>query len=346
MRQVFIILLIIFTIVSPASALEFEAPEAPDPAQQYLDDDAQTFAEGIWFVIRSAIRQLQPDLAEAGKTCLSLLAVMLLVSIMRSYSGVSKQIVDLVSALCVATALLHAANSMIMLGTQTVTQISDYNKLLLPVMTASLAAQGGTTSSAALYTGTAFFNALLSSGIANLIVPMIYIHMIMCIGYRAIGEEMLKNLRDLTKWLITWSLKIILYVFTGYLSITGVVSGTTDAAALKATKLTLSGIVPVVGNIVSDASETILVGAGVLKNAVGVYGLLVIAALWIGPFIQIGTQYLLLKLLSAVSTAFGSKEAGGLIKDFSSIMGILVAMTGTVCLLVLVSVVCYLRGVG
>lgn len=346
MRKFLIIAITLFAFSVSVSALEYTAPTVPDSAQPYMAEDPESFADGLWYIIKSGIKVLQPSLAEAGKVCLTLIAIMLLASIIKYFTGASKQIVDLSSALCVATTLLQSSNSMIRLGTQTVDQISDYGKLLLPVMTAALAAQGGTTTSAALYTGTAFFNTILSSAITNLIVPMIYVNMVLCIGYSAIGEEILKNIRNFSKWLIIWSLKIILYVFTGYLSITGVVSGTTDAAALKAAKLTVSGVVPVVGNIVSDASETILVSAGMLKNTAGVYGLLAIAAVWIGPFIQIGTQYLLLKLACAVCATFGPKESVGLIKDFSGIMGILVAMTSSVCLLLLVSIICHLKGVG
>lgn len=209
-----------------------------------------------------------------------------------------------------------------------------------------MAAQGGTTGSAALYAGTALFDTVLSTAITGLIVPMIYIFLCLAVANSAIGEDVLKKLRDFVKWLMTWCLKIILYVFTGYIGITGVVSGTTDAAALKAAKITISSVVPVVGNILSDASEAVLVSAGVMKSAAGIYGLLAILALWIEPFLRIGVQYLLLKISAAVCGVFGNKETTALIQDFSGAMGMLLAMTGTVCLLLLISTVCFMKGVG
>ena len=145
---------------------------------------------------------------------------------------------------------------------------------------------------------------------------------------------------------MTWSLKTILYIFTGYLSITGVIAGTADAAAVKAAKITISGVVPVVGGILADASEAVIVGAGVMKNAVGVYGLLAVAAILITPFLQIGAQYLLLKLTAALCGVFGVKEASDLIEDFSAAMGVLLGMTGTVSFLMLISTICFMRGMG
>ena len=104
-------------------------------------------------------------------------------------------------------------------------------------------------------------------------------------------------------------------------------------------------MVPVIGGMLSDASEAILVSAGIVKGAVGLYGLLAVLAIWIQPFLQIGAQYLLLKLTAAICGVFGTKQASDLIQDFSTAMGFLLAMTGTMCLLLLISTVCFVKGV-
>ena len=158
--------------------------------------------------------------------------------------------------------------------------------------------------------------------------------------------QRLKKVKDFIKWLMTWGLKIVLYIFTGYIGITGVVSGATDAAAVKAAKLTLTGMVPVVGGILSDASEAVLVGAGIMKNAAGIYGMLAIIAIVLTPFMRIGVQYLLLKLAAAVCSAFECKTATELIDSFSGAMGLLLGMTGAMCVMLLVSVACFMKGVG
>ncbi len=345
MRRIILLVLIIASMVIPVSAMEFTAPMAPESAQEYMPEDNESFAEGLWYVIRSAISKLQPSLAEGAGVCLSLIAIVLLVTMLQNFSDRAKRVAQLAGTLGIGVVLLQPTNSLITLGINTITALSDYGKLLLPVMAGALAAQGGVAASTALYTGTALFDSILSSAVSTLMVPMLYIHLCLCIANSVVGEALLKNLRDFIKWAMTWCLKIILYTFTGYLSITGVVSGTADAAAVKAAKLAISGAVPVVGSILSDASETILVSAGVMKSAVGVYGLLAILAVWIGPFLQIGSQYLLLKLTAAVCSVIGTKESTTLIADFSGAMGMLLAMTGTICLLLLISTVCIMKGV-
>ena len=173
-----------------------------------------------------------------------------------------------------------------------------------------------------------------------------YLFLALSAANGAIGENILGKLRDLVKNVVSWSLKTILTVFTTYMTVTGVVSGTTDAAALKATKVTISSVVPVVGGILSDASEAVLVSAGLMKNAAGIYGILAVLAVFLSPFLKIGVHYLILKLTAAVCGIFGEKGLTELIGDFSTAMGLLLAMTGSECLLLLISTVCFLKGVG
>ena len=103
-------------------------------------------------------------------------------------------------------------------------------------------------------------------------------------------------------------------------------------------------MVPFVGGIISDASETILISASIMKNAAGVYGILAIIAVFIGPFLKIGAQYLILKITGSMCMLFSNKQASDLIKDFSTGMGMVLGMLGTIGLLLLVSVVCFMKG--
>lgn len=346
MRKLLILILMLALLALPASALEIEAPEPTGEAASQMPEDTTNFASGILQIFAKAIQTLQPELKDAAGICLSVIAVVLLTSCVSVIPGKSEKTIRLVCALAIGTILLQRTSTLLSLGTQTVTQLSDYGKLLLPAMTAALAAQGGTTSAVALYAGTAVFDTVLSILIVKLLVPLVYVYLALCIANSATGDKILKKLRDFIKWLMTWGLKTILYVFTGYMSITGVVSGVTDAAAVKAAKLTISGTIPVVGSILSDASEAVILGAGVMKSAVGVYGLLAVSAIWIAPFLKIGAQYLLLKLTAAVCGVFGVEEGSELVADFSGAMGLVLGMTGAVSFLLLISTVCFMKGMG
>ena len=346
MRKAAIFVVLIIILAVPVKALDLSAPIVPPSGADRMPSQTQNFGEAVMEILGDALSYFRPDLREAALSCAGVLAGCVALSMLSSFPGHRKGVTEVVGTLITAGILLRATHSLIALGGDTVAEISEYGKLLLPVMAAALAAQGGVTSAAAIYTGTAAFDALLSALISKTLVPLIYLFLALAVGCGALEDPMLKKLRDGIKWSVCWCLKTILYVYTGYISVTGVVSGTTDAGILKAAKLTISGAVPVVGGILSDASEAVLVSAGTVKNAAGIYGLLAILAVWIGPFLRIGAHYLIMKALGLVCGAFGIKSLSELVGDFSTAMGLLLAMTGTVCLMLIISTVCFMKGVG
>ena len=319
-------------------------PTAPDSALGLMPQDTSDLGGSILSMLQKAFVELNPQIVRSAGICLCLIAAVMLIAILKQLPGKSVSVVEFAGVLAVAGLLLHQTNSLVRMASDTVVELSEYGKLLLPVMTAALASQGGVTGSAALYTGTAVFDAVLSSAIGKLLIPLVYIFLTASVVCAATGEELLQKLRDLVKWLMTWGLKTILYIFTGYMGLTGVITGTADEAAVKATRLTMSGMIPVVGGILSDASEAVIIGAGMMKNAAGVYGMLALIGIWITPFLHIGISYLLLKLSAVVCESFGVKRISGLIKNFSEAMGLLLGMTAAVCILLLISIICFMKG--
>lgn len=345
MKRGVIVLAVIFLLAIPVQGMEFTAPAAPEEALEYLPEDTENFGEGLWYIIKSGLSKAKPEISEAAGVCICLIAASLMTGVLIEIAGNVKPMVELVACTITAIILFQPMNSLINLGAQTVREVSQYGELLLPVMTGAMAAQGGVAKSGALYAATAAFNAVLAGGISSLLIPLVYIFLALSIAGNLFPQILLKEILKFLKWLIAWLLKTILYVFTGYISITGVVGGATDATVLKATKLTISGMVPLVGNILSDASEAVLVSAGLMKNAAGIYGLLTVTAIWIGPFMKIGIQYLMLKIASGICGIFGTKRMSELINDFSGAMGLMLAMTGAVSMIFVISTICFMKGV-
>ena len=82
-----------------------------------------------------------------------------------------------------------------------------------------------------------------------------------------------------------------------------------------------------------------------LRGAMGIYGILAILAVFLEPFCRIGIQYLILRAAAAFCGLFAPKAVTTVIADFSEVMRMLLGMTGAICVLGLVSTVCFLKGV-
>lgn len=323
--------------------MEFSAPEPPDSAAKYLPEEADSFGEGLWNILQSAFETIAPSLTEASHICLRVFAAVLIAGLVSQFS--TSPAIELAGVAAVAALLLEPSRSLIELGVDTVQDLQSYGKLLLPVMASSLAAQGGVTSSTALYVGTAVLDAVLSAAVTSVMIPMVWAFLALAIAHAAVGEPLLGKFRDLLRWAMEWALKLTLYVFTGYMAVTGVVSGTADAAAGKAARIAVSGAVPVVGGILSDAADAVLLAASTLGSGAGIWGILTVLAIFCAPAIRIGVQYLLLKATAAIGETLGGLRCASLISDFTTAMGLLMALVSTQTTLLLISAVCFLRGV-
>lgn len=342
-------LLILFLCMAlfpvPADALELEPPDVPYQYRDRMPENTDDLLQGFQELLYDALNTLRPDLHEALRISTGMLSAALLVSLLQTVSSSGSHIGEMTGVVIISVILLKNTGAMIMLAAETVKQTCEYGKLLLPVMTTALAAQGGITTSGVLYAGTAFFTAILQGILDSILVSGVYLYLALSIGSAASGEKLLNRMGIMLKQFISWCLRVLLIIFTSYLSLTRVVSGTTDAAALKAAKVSMSSFIPVVGGILSDASEAVLVSAGLMKNAAGIYGILATLAVFLHPFLKIGLHYLILKLTGGITAVFGRAPMAAVLDAFSNAMALLLAMTGAGCLMILISTVCFMKGV-
>ena len=333
-------------LVLPVNASEISAPEVLPSGQDIMPENTDSFGNGLWELLQNSTKLIRPDLQEASKTCGLVVFTAMLFSILPLISDRMGLMTSAAGTVSIAAVMLKQTNAMILMASETARDILDYGKLLCQVMTVALAAQGGVTESSVLYIGTTVFITILHGIITKIMIPLIFFYLAFSVGHGAIGDDFLKRTADTLKNLQIWVLKSLLVVFTTYMSISGAVSGTTDQAALKTAKVVMSSAVPVVGSILSDSSEAVLVSMGVIKNGVGVYGMLAVLSVFAGPFVKIGMHYLLLKFSGILCGVFGNKQMASLAESFSSAMSILLAVIAAGCVLVLISTVCFLKGAG
>ena len=149
---------------------------------------------------------------------------------------------------------------------------------------------------------------------------------------------MLRRRRGLRKC-VTWALTALMLAFTGFLSVTGAATSAADALATQLTRSAISAAVPVVGSIISDATGAVLAGAGMLKGAIGVFGLLAVLAICLTPFLTMAVQYLLYKLAAFLAGTIAQEPLAELIAALGSAFGLLLGMTGSCALSLLISII-------
>jgi len=182
MNKLLFLLLLLSFLTIRADALELEPPEVPETGIELMPKDTSSFLDGLSELLRNALGKIRPDLREASRIAASVVSAGTVLSVLQSFSGCAKRAATVAGIFAAASILLAGTDSLIHLAVYTIRELSDYGKLLLPVMTAAMAAQGGAATSAALYTGTAMFDMILSTLISKLLVPMVQLFLALAIG--------------------------------------------------------------------------------------------------------------------------------------------------------------------
>lgn len=299
--------------------------------------------EGLEALLDTGTRELSGAVRTAARSGALLLVILLFCSLAESVgeeagkSGIKAA--SLAGTLAVTAVAVADVNSLLGLGTGAIGRMASFANVLLPIVAAVTAATGAVTGAAARQMAAALFSNLLIDLINGFLVPLLYGYIAASVAQAALGREELKRMADLLKWAVTTLITILMIAFVSYLTASGVVAGTADAAAVKAAKFAISGAVPVVGGILSDAAETVLASAGVLQGTVGVFGMVTILGICLAPLLRLAVHYLAYKLVAALSCALGSGPPCTLVDRLSSAFGLVLGMTGACCLLLLITLV-------
>ena len=104
-------------------------------------------------------------------------------------------------------------------------------------------------------------------------------------------------------------------------------------------RFTLFYTTGILGSVISDVSETLLSGAVVLKNAIGIYGFVGAIALCLVPFVTAAIRYLAFKLLTVTASGVSNGRMGKLLSAIAESYSMALGLLGTCCMLLFLSFV-------
>lgn len=342
MRVFFTICLLCLVLCPGAAAAEPEIPgldQLWETAQGYGVTEGEDLEGGLSNLFQDAWSNLGDLLRRSTVTAGKLLAIAALCALARGAGEDNLQAVEITGALAITALTVSDMGAMIGLGRDTIGKMNIFSDVLLPVMAVLTAATGQATGAAVRQGATMLFVQLLLSLVDGVLIPLIYAYMAVCCAQAAVDSPGLGKIAALLKGAAQGLLTGVLLAFVGYLTASGAIAGTADAAAIKAAKLAMGRMIPVVGSILADAAESVLAGAGILKGTVGAAGLLVVLAICITPFLRLGLHYLTYKVAAALTATIASPRLSQLVDSIGSAFGLVLGMTGACALLLLFSLV-------
>ena len=132
-------------------------------------------------------------------------------------------------------------------------------------------------------------------------------------------------------------------LFVGVVSLEGTMASSVDGITAKTTKAVVSSAIPVVGKILGDAVDSVLGCGVILKNAVGLVGVIIILGICILPIIKLATLSFAYKLLAGLIQPLADGKVTNLLEQISDIFKIFLAILTSISFMIIIGTTLVLK---
>lgn len=221
----------------------------------------------------------------------------------------------IVCSCCVMVLCLKSFMDIYQICSNAVDTMTVTMQALLPILVPLLITMGGFTSGGILnpfiVTAITIFNSVLQ----RLIMPAIYISCIFILVNSLSEKDYVKKLALLIRGMAVTVMGLLVTLFSGLTIVQGLVTKTADGMLAKTAKYSVDNFVPIVGGFAADSLDLILSCAAIIKNGIGIFGLMIIITLLVIPMIKILAVALVFKISAVVIEPIGNKTISDCVNE-------------------------------
>ncbi|MBM6617332.1 stage III sporulation protein AE [Bacillus suaedaesalsae] len=176
---------------------------------------------------------------------------------------------------------------------------------LIPLLLALIAVSGGVISAAFFHPIIIFLMNTSGLLIQYVVLPLLFLAALLSIVSTLSDHYKVTQLADLLRKTAIALLGIFLTVFLGVISVQGASSAVADGITIRTAKFITGNFIPVVGRMFTDATDTVLSASALLKNTVGIVGVVILLLIAAFPAIKVLSLALIFKFAAAILQPLG-----------------------------------------
>lgn len=282
------------------------------------------------------------------KPIVSILAIIVIHSILKSVSENLEndeigKLIYYVQYILIVTIIMTNFSDIVKLVQDTTNNLISFMNMLVPLLITLMLYTGSITTSSVIEPIILFMINFIGNIIQNLIIPLVLILTSLVIISKISDRVQIDRLSKFLKSGIVWFLGIILTIFVGVVSLEGTISSSVDGITAKTAKTVVSSAIPVVGKILGDAVDTVLGCGIILKNAVGLVGVIIVIGICIMPILKLAVLSIFYKLLATLIQPVADGKIVNLIEQIGDIFKIFLGILSAISVMLIIGTTLVLR---
>lgn len=294
-------------------------------------------------LLKNIFPLLETEIKEALKVMGSILIIVLIHSVLKSISDNLNnksvaQITYYVQYILIATVIMTNFSSIIILSKEAVGNMISFIQLLFPLLMTLMLASGSVVSVNLVQPIILFIINLISNIFQSIIIPIILVGTALAIVSKISDRIQIDKLSKFLKSSSVWVIGILLTIFVGVLSIEGTLGSSVDGITAKTAKAAVSSFIPVVGKVLGDAVDTVIGCSAILKNAIGIVGVIVVIAICITPILKLAIITIIYHLTAALCEPIADSKIVSLISQMADTFKILLAIVCSISVMLIIGI--------
>lgn len=248
------------------------------------------------------------------------------------------QITYYVQYILIVTLIMTNFAQIISMVKDSVQNLVGFMDCLIPILITLMVTTGNIVSANLLQPIILFIITFIGNFMNSIILPLVLVSTALGIVSKISDRIQIDKLSKFFKSSVVWVLGVVLTLFVGIVSVEGTLSSSVDGITAKTTKAAVSSFIPVVGKILGDAVDTVIGCSSILKNAVGIVGVVIIIGICVIPIIKLTVLMVIYYLGAAVCQPIADEKIIKLLDQMGDTFKTLLAILCSISVMFIIGV--------
>ena len=285
---------------------------------------------------------LLENLAAERDTMIHVVLLVLLASLFSNFSkvfnnGQMGEISFYIVYMLLLAALVHSFGTLSIEISEGLTGFVTFMKALMPSYFLAVTAATGSATAMVFYEVVLVLVYVVQVIFLKGVLPGIHIYVLLQLVNFLHSEDFLSKMAELVRTIVEWVMRTCIAVVIGMQIIQNMISPAIDTLKRDVIGKTAAAI-PGIGNAINGVTEVALGTAVLVRNGLGVIGIIVILCVGLPPVIRLGMTTLLYKLLAAIVQPISDKRMVGALATIGDGCMLLLKVLLTMELLFLITI--------
>lgn len=236
------------------------------------------------------------------------------------------RVANLVVYAAAAIIVVHALSSAIRTTSGAADALLGVSQGVYPVLSMMLASTGGLASNAVLQPAYTVVIETSSWMTKELLIPAAMYGGVLAVAGNLTEKNLLSELGGAIRSASVWVAGAVMTVFVAISAIQGSAAVSYDGISFRTAKYAVDSMIPYLGGMFSDMADTFVGCSMLVRNAVGMVGLLMLVITMVEPVLTALCVHFAFRLAAALASSFESKQLSAVMGESAKVVMLLLVI--------------------